>query len=129
MSGQDLWINSKYPTASSRVTFAEWLPCLTSAQRPWVTERSTAGGPGLSLAWWELREAWLLAETFWRSTSLCGFLLWGLISQLSWQLLSKKNGSICAASVECERRLQKPQESDVTESQNGGGWKGPLWVI
>lgn len=46
MSGPDLWINSKYPKASSRVTFAKWLPCLTSAWRPWVTTEEHC--------WWPL---------------------------------------------------------------------------
>lgn len=96
MGEPDPWSNSKYLKASSHVTFAKCLPCLTSAWRPWVTERSTAGGPGLSLACWELREAWLLMETFWRSTSLCGFLLWGLTSQLSQELLSKKWLNLCS---------------------------------
>lgn len=60
MSVAHLWINSEYPQASSCKTFATWSPCLTSAWRPWVSQRTIAGGPGLSLASWELREAWLL---------------------------------------------------------------------
>lgn len=60
-----------------------WSGCLGQPQHGGPGSHSTAGGPGLLLACWELREAWLLVENFRRSTSLCGFLLWSLTRQLS----------------------------------------------
>lgn len=71
------------------------MSALADASTGALGHTGAAGGPGLPLACWELREAQLLVKNFRRSTSLGGFLPWGLTRQLSQQLLSEKGLNLC----------------------------------